>query len=273
MNRSPKSTMAMLALALGAAVPASGAGQAEPLRHRTVFDIRFGALAVGEATIDVAFDERHYELKAFGKTVGVAELFAQGKGDAASAGRIEGGRIVAQTSDAVYLEKGNKSTVHLEFDKGLVTKVSIVADKKKNRTGPKWVEVNESHLRAVMDPASSIVVPVPYEQAKDPKAVCNRTLNLYDGETRYDIALQYKATKPVSTQGYEGYAYVCRMKYIPVAGHKRKQKNVEYMAGNDGMEIWLAPMQATNLFSPIRVEVPTWIGRISATPAFFGKGG
>jgi hypothetical protein len=39
------------------------------------------------------------------------------------------------------------------------------------------------------------------------------------------------------------------------------------------MEIWLAPMQATNLFSPIRVEVPTWIGRISAVPAYFGQGG
>jgi hypothetical protein len=263
----------LAATALAVAVAVAAAGESAPQRHRTQFDIRFGALSVGEATIEVAFNEQRYELKASGRTVGVADLLAQGKGNAVSTGRIEAGRIIAQTSDALYFEKQKKSSVHLEFDNGLVTKVAIVADKKKNRTGPKWVEVNESHLRAVMDPASSIVVPVPYEQAKDPKAVCNRTLSLYDGETRYDIALSYKTTKPVSTQGYEGYAYVCRMKYVPVAGHKRKEKNVEYMAANDGMEIWLAPMQATNLFSPIRVEVPTWIGRISAVPAYFGQGG
>jgi hypothetical protein len=132
------------------------------------------------------------------------------------------------------------------------------------------VALTPEHLKSVLDPASSIVIPVDPARAGDPRAVCDRTLPIYDGDTRFDIALAYKATKTVTTEGYKGYAYVCGLRYVPIAGHKRNQKNIEYMRKNDGMEIWLAPMEKTNLYTPIRVEVPTWVGRVVAVPTYFG---
>ena len=84
---------------------------------------------------------------------------------------------------------------------------------------------------------SSVIVPVAWERANDPRAVCDRLLNVYDGDTRYDIQLNYKSTKPIRTDGYRGYAYVCSLRYIPVAGHKKKQRNIEYMSKNEDIEI------------------------------------
>jgi hypothetical protein len=126
---------------------------------------------------------------------------------------------------------------------------------------------------SVIDPASSIVVRLSATEAANPKNACNRTIPIYDGDTRFDIALTYKFTKTVSTDGYNGDAYVCQLRYVPVSGHKTKQRNIEYMSGNRDMEIWLAPIGGTGIFSIIRVEVPTWVGTVTAVPTFFGTAG
>ena len=55
-------------------------------------------------------------------------------------------------------------------------------------------------------------------------SACNQTFPIFDGETRYDIKLSYKDTQKVKTKGYNGYAYICRMRYIPLFGHKKNQK-------------------------------------------------
>ena len=264
--------MAALALCIQALVLTGGAAHAEMVTHRTVFNVYFGALPVGKATFDIRFDDSSYVLDGHGKTVGIVQLFAPGKGSVESQGRIEGNHVVAVSNTIDYTEKKKKSKFRMEFDDGNVKSVSYQPKKrKKKKHGRKWVPITEDQLRSVIDPASGLVVPVTPKQVNDPHAVCDRVLNMYDGDTRYDIALKYKATKSVSTDGYKGFAYVCQLRYIPVSGHRKKQRNIEYMSKNKGMEIWLAPMAKSSLYTPIRIEVPTWIGRVSAIPDFFGQ--
>ncbi|MGI9402238.1 MAG: DUF3108 domain-containing protein [Rhizobiaceae bacterium] len=248
--------------------------QAEPARHKTKWDVRFGIIPVGKATFDIEFDSESYSLGASGKTVGVADMIAPGKGSAKSQGLISGDRIVAIEHEAVFIEKkkkkDKKSILEMEFEDGAVKKVSVEPKKRDWKKSKKWVRILEEQLVAVIDPASSIIVPVAPEKARNPRAVCNRNLNIYDGDTRFDIKLKYKYTKPITTDGYKGDAYVCQLRYVPVSGHKKNQRNIEYMSENKGMEIWLAPMERSNVFSPIRIEVPTWIGRFTALPEYFG---
>lgn len=253
---------------LAAAMPAS----AEMTEHKTVFDVKFGILTIGKATFDIRFDEKSYVLGASGKTEGVAEMVAPGSGEVASKGRIGENGIIAETHEVVFHDKSKNKDKKLEmsFRDGEVESVKLDPDKKKKKKGRKWVQITPEQLRSVIDPASSVIVPVAWDRANDPKAVCDRVLNVYDGDTRYDIKLRYKSTKPIKTKGYRGYAYVCSLRYIPVAGHKKKQKNVEYMSNNKDMEIWLAPMAKSNLYTPIRIEVPTWVGTFSAIPDYFG---
>lgn len=242
-------------------------------RHKTVMEVRFGVLPVGTATFDIEYDQRHYVLGASGKTVGVVDMLAPGKGKAQSTGLIDGSKVIATRHSVEYFEKKKKkrSTLDMEFENGAVKSVLVVPDKRKRKKSPKWVELTEDQLRSVIDPASGIIIPVPPESAKDPRAVCNRDLNIYDGDTRFDIRLKYKSTMPVSTEGFKGDAFVCQLRYVPVAGHKKNQRNVEYMRKNEGIEIWLAPMEDSNLYTPIRIEVPTWVGTFSAIPSYFGS--
>jgi Protein of unknown function (DUF3108) len=242
-------------------------------RHKTVMEVRFGILPVGTATFDIEYDERHYVLGAAGKTVGVVDMLAPGKGKAESAGLIDGSKVIATRHSVEYIEKkkNKKSTLDMEFDNGAVKSVLLVPDKRKRKKSPKWVELTADQLRSVIDPASGIIIPVTPDSAKDPRSVCNRELNIYDGDTRYDIRLKYKSTMPISTEGFNGDAFVCQLRYVPVAGHKKKQRNVEYMRKNEEIEIWLAPMEDSNLYTPIRIEVPTWVGTFSAVPSYFGS--
>lgn len=258
-------------LVSAALLAGSAFSAAAETRHRTIFDVKFAGLPVGKATFDIRFDEAGYALDLSGKTVGVADLFAPGSGKAASEGRFVGDRIQADRHSVLFIEKKKKpATLEMTFDNGAVATLKLDPDKRKKKIAPKYVEITPDQLSAVVDPASGIVVPVAMEKANDPGSVCNRVINIYDGDTRYDIALRYKDTRKVETDGYKGYAYVCQLRYRPVAGHKKNQKNVEYMAGNKLMEIWLAPMEGKNVYSPIRIEVPTWLGRVIAEPVFFG---
>ena len=144
------------------------------------------------------------------------------------------------------------------------------AKPRKPKKAPKYVEVEAKHLAAVLDPASSMIVPMSGENAADPRKVCNQTFPIFDGETRYDIKLSFKSTKPVKTTGYDGWAHVCKMKYVPVAGHKKSHRSVKEMAENEQMEIWLAPMGGVSVFTPIKILIGTKYGRFSAVPSFFG---
>lgn len=246
------------------------AAMAEMERHTTEFDIRFGALPVGAAQFRISFDDKGYVLNATGKTVGVANLFAPGKGQVDSDGALADGRVIPAHNVVRLKEKKKKSMLEMAFADGAVAEVALTPDKPKKKRGRKWVPILPEQLQSVIDPASGVIVPVAADRASDPRAVCDRTLNIYDGDTRYDIALKYKFTKPVETDGYKGYAFVCQLRYIPVSGHKRKQRNIEYMTDNEDMEIWLAPMARTNVFSPIRIEVPTWLGKVTAMSSYFG---
>ncbi len=257
---------------LSGAVPGHAA---ESAKHTTRFDIWFTALKiaplpVGKATFDFIYDDTHYRLALRGETVGVADMVSQGEGTAHSSGAISPQGIIAESHDVMAVQKKKRSTLHMTFANGSVDKVDIQPKSAiRTKNGPRWIQLGPDDLRSVIDPASSILVPVADDVA-DGETVCTRTLRVYDGDTRYDMKLSYKSTRPVKTKGYEGTAFVCRMRYVPVSGHERDQKNVDYMSRNMGMEIWLAPMEGAKFYSPIRVFVPSWIGNFSAEPTYFG---
>ncbi|MFZ1815164.1 MAG: DUF3108 domain-containing protein [Rhizobiaceae bacterium] len=262
---------AALTVSLIAAVAIPRAAQADPSLHRTVLDVRFAGLSVGKATFDISIDGSRYEMKLNGRTTGVADVFAPGRGEVESAGEARPELILASTNRTHYSGKDENSTLNMEFRDGEVTKVKLETTKPRKKLGKKWVPVQPEHLRSVVDPASAIVISVEPARANDPRAVCDRTLNIYDGDARYDMKLSYKKTLPVNTKGYKGYAYVCKLKYIPIAGHKTGQRNIEYMQKNDGIELWVAPIAKSPVYTVIRVEVPTWLGTVSAMPAYFGS--
>ena len=237
-------------------------------QHRTAFDVYFGLLPVAKATFAYRYDDRRYRIDLNGETVGIAGLVAPGEGRATSNGFIRKRGLLPVRHLVFAKEKHKRSSLVMRFKRGRVDKVSL-RPRKDARTGPDYVEIKPHHLAQVLDPASTLFVMLPEGREPGGESVCDRVLKVYDGETRFDIRLTYKRTETVETGGFDGDAYVCSLRYVPVAGHEREHRNVEYMASNEGVEIWMAAMAGDRAFSPIRIEVPTWIGRFRVLPTEF----
>jgi len=239
---------------------------ASKIVQTTKFNVNYSGIRVGKITFTIEIDGEEYLLKAKGKTDGVARLFSKGKGSFSSSGHFDGASVISASHSVEVTEKGKTAKLDMLFDEGNLKNVNSVPEKKKK--SKKYIPVLEEHLQSIIDPASSIVVPTS-QNASGGRDVCGRTLNVYDGETRFDVVLSYKSTRPISAKGYKGLAYVCKFKYVPVAGHKKGHKSVELMRKNENMEIWLAPIRGTSVFTPIKIDVDSPVGRFVAFPKRF----
>lgn len=265
-----------LSLSIVSVVVASGVvpvlpAQAEMLRHQTHFSVTYGGLEIGKARFDFTFDGKTYALEGSGRTTGLVEWLAPSTGSVQSAGSVIENQLKPQKHSVAVVEAKKKESLSLAFSNEKVVDVKFESTKKRKvRKAPKYVPIEANHLAAVLDPASTLIVPVAVADARDGNKVCNQRFPVFDGETRYDIRLRYKTVQPVKTKGYSGYAYVCQMRYIPVAGHKKNHKQVKEMADNKRMEIWLAPMQGKSVFTPIKIKIGTRYGSFAAVPTYFG---
>ena len=262
------------AVLMGVAVSLGGAFAQDETVHKTQLNVSLSGLPIGVATFDIRLSGNRYELSGKGKTAGIAQIFSPGRGGFTSSGQLNGSRVHSRRHTVFLKDRKEQATLAMTFAGDKVDQIKLNPDKRAKRSRSKrWVPILPKHTTGVIDPASSLVVPVDQAIASDPKKVCDRTFEIFDGESRYDMRLSFKKVKAVKTKGYQGKAFVCKLKYIPIAGHKTGRKNIERMRKNENMEIWLAPIAGSNIFTFIRIEVGTWIGRFSAVPKYFGAAG
>jgi hypothetical protein len=125
-------------------------------------------------------------------------------------------------------------------------------------------------MRNVVDPMSAIVMLTNVSSSKGGTEVCTRRLPIFDGKARYDLQFTYKKTKPVTTaHGYNGPAYICKVKFRPIAGHRRGDEEANFAANNEGIEVWMIPLAAADIYVPYYVNIPTAVGTATLTSSTF----
>jgi hypothetical protein len=77
---------------------------------------------------------------------------------------------------------------------------------------------------------------------------CARTIRIYDGRQRYDLALRPNGTQRVNIQGFRGEARRCSVSYRPLAGF------TDPTSAKNGMTFVFAPMNHGAAWAPVRVE-------------------
>lgn len=120
---------------------------------------------------------------------------------------------------------------------------------------PEFVPVRENHLKGVLDPLSAVMA-MSRSASANP---CGRKISIFDGRQRFDLILSYRRQERVADTrptGQPGIAFVCRVKYVPIAGYKATD-DTRAMAANEGIEISLRPIPSANLFVPHQITVPT----------------
>ena len=123
--------------------------------------------------------------------------------------------------------------------------------------------VNAEHKQHIIDPVSALIMSVPAGQELVGPTACNRTIRVFDGVTRFDVQLRYVETRTAKTKGFAGPVSVCAAHYTPIAGHRPDSTVTKYMAENQEMSVWLAPLAEAHVVAPLRIDIKTSAGMLS----------
>jgi hypothetical protein len=166
------------------------------------------------------------------------------------------GSLAARTPKPADFRFDYESTVRngsvaMGFDKDGIERLTVLPT---TVEPPDWVPLTTAHLKGVVDPLSAILA-ITHTDAATP---CGRTVAIFDGKQRFDIALRFARKEPVVGIPEET-AIVCRVKYTPIAGYRATEETRQLADTND-IEIVFRMVPAAKLMLPQSVALPTPAG-------------
>jgi hypothetical protein len=150
---------------------------------------------------------------------------------------------------------GKNGAIKLGFQHGNVTSVSALPP---TPPEPDTVALRSGDLKAVFDPLSAVLA-ISRTASGNP---CDRRIPVFDGKQRFDLAFTYLRQQAIGTTratGQPGVAIVCRVRFIPIAGH-RMTAETKHMASTEGIEISFRPVPSAGIHVPYQISIPTVAG-------------
>ncbi len=240
------------ALASLMAIPA---GAAEVVHH-TEYKVALGIITIARAAFMTRIeDDKTYRVSGDISSAGLADLVTTISAKTSVDGRLRGNRMQADHYLLYYKSGKRARTYDVRYSNGNITSTTVKPPRKPPQN---WVDVPASDMRAVLDPISGLIFPADTN-------VCAQKLPIYDGEMRMDLVLSPSGSKDFSTQGFNGKATVCNVRFVPRSGYKKGRSDIEYLSKSSRMEIWFAKTDAANVIAPVFVRIPTQYGPVTIT--------
>ena len=222
------------------------------------YSVSLGGLPIGHGNWVIDIGDDRFSTSASGATAGILRVFASGHGQSTAHGAVSGGHLVSSSYASSIQTDRKYDEVHLVINAGTVKEFSAEPP---NTPDPSRVPLTDAHRRGVSDPMTASLIRIPGSGEIVVPQACQRTLSIFDGRMRYDLALAFKRFETVRSQaGYQGPVVVCAVRFSPIAGHVPSRYALRYLADLHDMEMWLAPIAGTRVVAPYRVSVPTPIG-------------
>lgn len=233
---------------------AASAAQAETIKAHYALSLM--GLSIGSAYASGVL-ERVYRIDISMRTTGLANLVNNTKGAATASG----GLTPVGPSPANYANTTSNEdevrTVRMSLASNSVRAVEV---KPEPWDADQRIPVSDGNKKRVVDPVSALIMSVPHGQELIGPAACNRTISVFDGVTRFDVALSYAGEQTANIRGYSGPVAVCSARYTPIAGHRPDSKSTRYMAENHDINVWLAPLPEARVVVPIHIDIRTGAG-------------
>lgn len=232
--------------------------QAETTQLRVLYAARLAGIRIGTGTMSVNFDGTRYTSRMDAGTSAVGRIVSQGEGQAVARGRLSSSLAVPVSFDLTAAEEDVTNTVRMRMTSGDITELSAEPPLSER---PDRIAVTRRHRRDIVDPLSALLMPVPNAEAAVGPAACDRTVPMFDGRQRYDIAFSF--VRMEQTEFGNGQAAVCRVRYRPIAGHRSERRVNRELAANPNLFIWLTQVGDRPLVAPIRFEIGLDFGKLS----------
>jgi hypothetical protein len=262
-------TTALVWLATLMAALTAGAGsiaaQIPDSKVAARYTISFNGIGIGTFWFNSDTRNGRYDLEARAKVSVLSGMLFDWRGDTQSSGQLSSRGPVPSRYKFEYRAGEKGGNVELDFSGSLVRSVSSDASERSSRRVP----IQSEHRRNVVDPLSSVISLSQIRSNISGPQSCDQTLRIYDGMMRYDLVLSYKATREVASPSYTGRAFVCRVKFVPIAGHRADKRETTFMEQSDGIELWLVPARDVSLLIPYYILLPLPVGFASMTSDSF----
>ncbi len=248
--------VATLAIAIGIVGPASAQAQ---------FDARYtlsmAGLTIGTLTWRTQLGSTDYTTSATGGVTGFLSLLVKGEGTVTARGRIKDGQPQPVSFVSAVEREDEKVNVQITFESSQVRDLKVEeppleADR---------VPIAPAHKTGVIDPLSAFLIPSPIPGPADPlsREACERTLSMFDGRRRYDLALSFKRLDMIKGDGGRRKpALVCAIKFTPMSGHRSSSQLIKFLSEGRDIEVWLVPVTGTRILAPIRLSVASLVGNM-----------
>ena len=236
-------------------VGSTAAARADTLRAH--YSVSLVGLRIGDLYATGTLEAKNYHIDLNAHLTGLAAMVSSVKLALASSGSMRKERVAPMNYATSAVNDQETRTLRMALKAGTVKAVEIMPP-------PQFygvrVPVTEANKRNILDPTSALIMPVPANEPLDGPAACNRTLPIYDGYARFDIALHYAGPRPVAVAVHSGPVAICAARYRPISGHMVNSRSTAFMAQNTGIEVWLAPVESAHVVVPLKVTMPTMTG-------------
>ena len=231
------------------------------------YNINFNGFGIGSLKLWSRINGDKYTMKAHANISVLAGILFEWNGKTVSTGRVMAKRPHPSSYSFGYRSSKKGGSIDVRFSNNNVKHIAVNPPQKRSR---KRVPVTRKHMRNVVDPLSAIMMLTNVEGKKGAREVCTRRLPIFDGKARYDLKLTPKKVKRITTSyGYKGKAYVCKVKFQPIAGHKTNSDESKFAEKTEGIEIWMVPLAKAGLYVPYYIYIPTPAGGASMTASGF----
>ena len=224
----------------------------------TSYIISFARVRVGEITASLVLGDTEYNISARGRAGGIVKVLLDGEGTFITQGIDVDGRLEPKSFKSKIVSNGGTSEVSMAFDGGSVKELVATP-----LPGSDRVPVTETNRQGVVDPLTAMVFSALAASESLSKEVCERTMQIFDGQQRYDLKLAFKRMDKVAAEkGYTGPVVVCSLRYELIAGHSATNTLVKYVSEGGEMELALAPIAGTHWLAPIRFSIGSAIATL-----------
>jgi hypothetical protein len=219
--------------------------------------VTLAGITIGVVSAAVELDHIRYKAVVTAGTTGLVQIIANGSGEiVASAARSRDGPIPMAYASTIVI-RGRSEKVRVGFKDRIAKDVLIDPEPTPNAA---LLPLTEAHRKSVFDPLTASLVNESTGHEPRPEK-CLNTVPIFDGQLRYDLKLTFKRFEDVKTEvGYQGKAVVCSVSFSPVAGYDPNRFMFKYLAAQQDMEVWLAPIVGSDIAVPYRISIHTPMG-------------
>src|SRR5690606_12297834 len=245
-------------LATAAILVAIAPTYAQTETQRMRYDVSLLGLPIARAVFESRINDSGFAVAGSFSSAGVARIFDKTDGTVSVTGRFGNQASRPQAYSLDYKSGKKKQITQIRFNGSRVT--NTVNEPPLKKRGSEWVPLQESHLQEVADPISALLLPAPAAEG-----ICNRTIRVYDGETRVDLVL----TPAAEAEQFRQAEVTCRAQFVPVAGYRPTHSTIVHLRDKAGIRIGFGRVSQQGLYSPVEATIGTKIGtvHVRARPA------